>query len=407
MKARTLATHRQHPHGTGSEEDAGSEPGAQPPSSGVGWAVRVEHLVLSRIYLGGKMDTRASCMPTRGVRVALIAMAVLVGMTVPATSASGQVNDWICLVPDAGFTDVDPASVHKFDIDCLAFYGITSGTTPTTYEPKGIVNRWQMALFMIRTSQPSYQVVVTGDDQGFTDIGHLPASSQTAINQVARLGITTGTTPETYAPDDDVNRSQMALFLTRLLTAHGIVLPPGTNRGFTDIAGLPAETQTAINQLALLGITTGTSATTYGPENLVTREQMASFLIRTLKIIWTLDVFSYTPDCTEEDAVFVCTGATFHPPDTTFGVRQFQYADLPFPSAADQAVFYSEDTEVEIWLDGSQQDTIEQVVSLPGVIFKLQEVSFPGGLSGTHDIEVRYYVVGELVGVDELEIIFS
>jgi hypothetical protein len=34
-----------------------------------------------------------------------------------------------------------------------------------------------------------------------------------------------------------------------------------------------------------LGITTGTSASTFGPNGVVTREQMAAFLARTMRLI--------------------------------------------------------------------------------------------------------------------------
>jgi hypothetical protein len=41
----------------------------------------------------------------------------------------------------------------------------------------------------------------------------------------------------------------------------------------------------AINQLKQLGITTGTSPTTFNPGGLVRRDQMASFLARTLELV--------------------------------------------------------------------------------------------------------------------------
>ena len=50
-----------------------------------------------------------------------------------------------------------------------------------------------------------------------TDIGELSAESQTAINQLADLGITQGTSATTYSPDDAVKRGHMALFIARLM----------------------------------------------------------------------------------------------------------------------------------------------------------------------------------------------
>lgn len=49
---------------------------------------------------------------------------------------------------------------------------------------------------------------------------------------------------------------------------------------FTDIQGLPQGTQDAINRLAAEGIVKGTSPTTFDPDGLVTRWQMALFLDR-------------------------------------------------------------------------------------------------------------------------------
>ncbi len=46
----------------------------------------------------------------------------------------------------------------------------------------------------------------------------------------------------------DVERWQMALFLTRQAEVHGLTLPSGADQGFTDLAGVPAAAVTAINQ---------------------------------------------------------------------------------------------------------------------------------------------------------------
>lgn len=54
---------------------------------------------------------------------------------------------------------------------------------------------------------------------------------------------------------------------------------------FTDISGLPENVQAAINRLAREGITKGTSSTTFSPDGLVTRWQMAVFLDRILDAV--------------------------------------------------------------------------------------------------------------------------
>ena len=111
---------------------------------------------------------------------------------------------------------------------------------------------------------------------GFTD------TTSTDVDCIALYGITTGVTATTYEPTASVPRWQMALYLTRMASKAQITLGSGADQGFTDITGKSAEIQTAINQLKQLGVTNGTTATTYSPDDNVTREQMAMFLERLL-----------------------------------------------------------------------------------------------------------------------------
>ena len=115
---------------------------------------------------------------------------------------------------------------------------------------------------------------------GFTDLGGLEDATVQAIDCLAFYSITTGTTATMFSPNNSVPRWQMALLLTRSATAMGVALGDGSAQGFTDISGLDDATEKAINQLVQLGVTKGTSATTFSPNDNVTRLQMALFLTR-------------------------------------------------------------------------------------------------------------------------------
>ena len=112
---------------------------------------------------------------------------------------------------------------------------------------------------------------------GFTD------TTSTDVDCIAMYGITKGVTETTYEPSSSIPRWQMALYLTRTASLVGHTLGSGADQGFTDISGKSAEIQTAVNQLKQLGITTGTTATTFSPDDNVTREQMAMFVNRLLR----------------------------------------------------------------------------------------------------------------------------
>jgi hypothetical protein len=191
------------------------------------------------------------------------------------------------------FSD-DEGSVHEQDIGVIASLGITTGCGPERFCPGLELNRWQMALFITRMHAVAGYTLPEGVAPGFTDIGTLPVEYQLAINQLAQLGVSLGTGPNTFDPGGIVSREQMALFLVRWLGLSGMVLPSGDSQGFTDIGSLSPESQTAINQLAQLGITTGTAPGLFSPSGPVTREQMASFLVRTLVIVPNFDLASAT-----------------------------------------------------------------------------------------------------------------
>ena len=195
----------------------------------------------------------------------------------------------------AGFTDTTST-----DVDCIRYYGITNGTTATTYSPYDTVTRWQMALFLTRMAGPAGVTLGSGVDQGFADILGKSTEIQTAINQIKQLGITVGKTATTFAPDDNVTREEMALFISRFLT-NATVGPGGntelgsgsspylviksndTDHNFTDLGNLALwESQTSVINLWNLGVTDVQTATTYEPTVPMTRSSMATFITNAL-----------------------------------------------------------------------------------------------------------------------------
>ncbi len=218
--------------------------------------------------------------------VGLLVMAVLNSLlALPAAAVVDTSFSCPGSIESAGFGDIGKHdAVTQRAIDCLATHEITRGTSPTTFNPSGSVQRWQMALFLVRQAETHGMTVPSAIDQGFTDLGGLSAEAKTAVNQLAQLGITFGTAPSTFSPYDNVSRWQMALFITRLLAGSGVSIPTATDQGFGDLAGLSPQAQGAINQLAVLGVAKGTSATTFSPSAETLRWQMALFLTRALAV---------------------------------------------------------------------------------------------------------------------------
>ena len=110
-----------------------------------------------------------------------------------------------------------------------------------------------------------------GEPHSFIDV--TDASQDDAISWMANNEITTGTSPTTFAPDETLRRAQVAAFLHRLKRE-----PPAPPHGFVDVVA--AWQQDAVSWMAHSGITTGTTPTTFAPEDTLTRAQLITFLYR-------------------------------------------------------------------------------------------------------------------------------
>ena len=158
------------------------------------------------------------------------------------------------------FTDV-----REFvsDITWLYDVGITTGTSPTAYSPLNSVTRDQMAAFM-------YRMVSSSNFAGWYIDSALtrPYDFSRPVNGDLTLYAKWITGPAVFVPT--------ALQLNQ----------------FADINNNPFENQ--ILWMYSLGVTTGTSLTTYSPGSSVTRGQMAAFLHRlaiALKLVPTNAIY--------------------------------------------------------------------------------------------------------------------
>ena len=123
-------------------------------------------------------------------------------------------------------------------------------------------------------------VLVGGFFADFSDVP-LPDPFHTFIEKVFRKGITAGCGGGNYCRDNSVTRAQMAVFL--LKAEHGAIFDPPDCAGiFPDVPCTPGMGFSDwIEQLAAEGITGGCGGGNYCPNDPVTRQQMAVFLLKT------------------------------------------------------------------------------------------------------------------------------
>jgi spore germination protein YaaH len=112
---------------------------------------------------------------------------------------------------------------------------------------------------------------------------------------IAEQGITTGCGNGRYCPDGLVTRGQMATFLARALE-----LPATETDYFRDDNANKHEAN--INRIAAAGVTAGCTATTFCPDGVVTRAQMATFLARALHLPATATDFFRDDETNKHEA---------------------------------------------------------------------------------------------------------
>jgi type VII secretion-associated serine protease mycosin len=110
---------------------------------------------------------------------------------------------------------------------------------------------------------------------GFGDVASSPFLMD--IIWLVDSGITSGCAVDRFCPNASVTRGQMAAFLVR---AKG--LPPTSRDYFTDDER--SQFEGVINSLAASGITGGCGGTRFCPDAVVSRGQMAAFLVRALDL---------------------------------------------------------------------------------------------------------------------------
>ena len=211
---------------------------------------------------------------------------------------------------------------------------------------------------------------------------------------------------DTYRPSDDMTRSEMAAFMANAYEALTGTEAPIEEHEFTDIEGDPNADDIARIGPNGLEITTGTTDTTYSPDDTVIRGHMALFLTRLYKAVSGSDApagdteFTDISESSDEEqasigqifALEVTTGTT----DTTYSpsnnvtreqmasfvARMYRALDaLPDPAEAPGAP-----TGVEVAISGDAGDALDVSWTAPDE-------------SGTSD--VTGYVVQSKSGDDD------
>lgn len=168
------------------------------------------------------------------------------------------------------FADVKPGAFYFDAVQWAVKNGITNGTGKNTFSPNSVCSRYQIVMFLWRAAgQPEAKAAVSFADVKPGDIFY------EAVQWAVERGITKGTSSTSFSPYAPCTRGQIVTFLHR--SAGSPTISGACN--FSDVSS-GSFCYDAVIWANSEGITNGTSAGRFSPNEGCTRAQVVTFLYR-------------------------------------------------------------------------------------------------------------------------------
>lgn len=168
------------------------------------------------------------------------------------------------------FDDVKPEAFYFDAVQWAVKNGITNGTGKSTFSPNDVCSRYQIVMFLWRAAgQPEAKAAVSFADVKPGDIFY------EAVQWAVERGITNGTSSTSFSPFAPCTRGQIVTFLYRSAGSPKV-------SGACDFSDVSAGSfcHDAVIWASSEGITKGTSAGRFSPNEGCTRAQVVTFLYR-------------------------------------------------------------------------------------------------------------------------------
>lgn len=168
------------------------------------------------------------------------------------------------------FADVKPGAFYFDAVQWAVKNGITNGTGKNTFSPNSVCSRYQIVMFLWRAAgQPEAKAAVS-----FADVKHGDIFYE-AVQWAVERGITKGTSSTSFSPFAPCTRGQIVTFLHRSAGSPKV-------SGACDFSDVSAGSfcHDAVIWASSEGITKGTSAGRFSPNEGCTRAQVVTFLYR-------------------------------------------------------------------------------------------------------------------------------
>ncbi|MGM9575704.1 MAG: S-layer homology domain-containing protein [Oscillospiraceae bacterium] len=175
------------------------------------------------------------------------------------------------------FTDISTSGYYKYIVDA-ANAGIINGYADGTFRPNKIVTRAQFITMLYRAAGSPE---VKNTSLKFDDADTIAKDFVTAVAWGVENKVISGYGDNTFRPDQNISRAQMATFMYRYMKDvvgynFGEVKPCG----FADANQIAAPYVDAVNAIVSAGVMNGMNTTTFAPNNTANRGMAATVILR-------------------------------------------------------------------------------------------------------------------------------
>lgn len=195
--------------------------------------------------------------------------------TVTAENITGSHSAAISLQVSTKFLDIDD-HWGKDDINWAFANGLFSGTSETTFDPKGQMTRAMFITVLHRyAGSPN-----SGGNTKFIDVPK-GAYYEQAVAWASANDIVQGVSNDRFAPDQEISREDLVLLLFRYANATGEDTGKRTNLSiYSDYHQIGGWAMDALEWAVAEGIIKGSSATTISPKGTAIRAEGATIFRR-------------------------------------------------------------------------------------------------------------------------------
>ncbi len=174
------------------------------------------------------------------------------------------------------FTDIAGSGYHDYIVEA-ANAGIINGYPDNTFRPKADVTRAQFITMLYRAvGSPAVSGTLS-----FADAGSIAGAYKDAVIWGVQNGIIAGYGDNTFRPNQNISRAQMATFMYRYLkNVANYDFGDVSAVSFADAGSIASAYKDAVNAIVSAGIMNGTGNNMFSPNGTANRGMAATVILR-------------------------------------------------------------------------------------------------------------------------------